>query len=131
MIAKEKFTKIIYMLLAICIIVLFLLIFDTSCTALKTNDIDYVDYINKTFVTKDMNSSIKFVDTGKILITKDKKATFYIVLESDKDVVIISDTEQDFAIKFMDENTIYCEKTKQYMYLATTKEKNEIQDIFR
>ena len=47
MIAKEKFTKIIYMLLAICIIVLFLLIFDTSCTALKTNDIDYVDYINK------------------------------------------------------------------------------------
>ena len=131
MIAKEKFTKIIYMLLAICIIVLFLLIFDTSCTALKTNDIDYVDYINKTFVTKDMNSSIKFVDTGKILITKDKKATFYVVLESDKDVVIISDTEQDFAIKFMDENTIYCEKTKQYMYLATTKEKNEIQDIFR
>lgn len=131
MIAKEKFTKIMYILLAVCIVVLFLLIFDTSCTALKTNDIDYVDYINKTFVTKDMNSSIKFVDTGKILITNDKKATFYVVLESDKDVVIISDTEQDFAIKFVDESTIYCEKTKKYMYLATTKEKNEIQDIFR
>lgn len=131
MIAKEKFTKIMYILLAVCIVVLFLLIFDTSCTALKTNDINYLDYLNKTFVAKDMNSSIKFVDTGKILITKDKKATFYVVLESDKDVVVISDTEQDFAIKFMDENTIYCEKTKQYMYLATTKEKNEIQDIFR
>ncbi|HRF36315.1 MAG TPA: hypothetical protein PLZ09_03360 [Clostridia bacterium] len=131
MIAKEKFTKIMYILLAVCIVVLFLLIFDTSCTALKANDIDYVDYINKTFVTKDMNSSIKFVDTGKILITNDKKATFYVVLESDKDVVIISDTEQDFAIKFVDESTIYCEKTKKYMYLATTKEKNEIQDIFR
>lgn len=131
MIAKEKFTKIMYILLAVCIVVLFLLIFDTSCTALKTNDINYLDYLNKTFVANDMNSSIKFVDTGKILITKDKKATFYVVLESDKDVVIISDTEQDFAIKFVDENTIYCEKTKQYMYLATTKEKNEIQDIFR
>ncbi len=130
MIAKEKFTKIMYIVLALCVIVLFLLIFDTSCTALKTNDINYLDYLNKTFVAKD-NSSIKFVDNGKILITKDKKATFYVVLESDKDVVIISDTEQDFAIKFMDENTIYCEKTKQYMYLATTKEKNEIQDIFR
>lgn len=131
MIAKEKFTKIMYILLAVCIIVLFLLIFDTSCTALKTNDINYLDYLNKTFVAKDMNSSIKFVDTGKILITKYKKATFYVVLESDKDVVVISDTEQDFAIKFVDEGTIYCEKTKQYMYLATTKEKNEIQDIFR
>lgn len=130
MIAKEKFTKIMYILLAVCIVVLFLLIFDTSYTALKTNDINYLDYLNKTFVAKD-NSSIKFVDNGKILITKDKKATFYVVLESDKDVVVISDTEQDFAIKFVDENTIYCEKTKQYMYLATTKEKNEIQDIFR
>ncbi len=131
MIAKEKFTKIMYILLAVCIVVLFLLIFDTSCTALKTNDINYLDYLNKTFVAKDMNSSIKFVENGKILITKDKKSTFYVVLEFDKDVVIISDTEQDFAIKFVDESTIYCEKTKQYMYLATTKEKNEIQDIFR
>ena len=42
-----------------------------------------LDYLNKTFVAKD-NSSIKFVDNGKILITKDKKATFYVVLESDK-----------------------------------------------
>lgn len=126
MIAKEKFTKIIYMLLAICIIVLFLLIFDTSCTALKTNDINYLDYLNKIFVAKDMNSSIKFVDTGKILITKDKKATFYVVLESDKDVVIISDTEQDFYIKFVDENTIFCEKTQQYMYLSEDKERGMV-----
>lgn len=123
MIAKEKFTKIMYIVLALCVIVLFLLIFDTSCTALKTNDINYEDYINKTFATQNTDTTLKFVGNEKLEISNERKRTIYVVVEVTKSAVKVSDSQQDFYIKFIDENTIFCEKTQRYMYLSEHKER--------
>lgn len=119
MIAKEKSKSVAKAIGIILLILLIVFIIDTAVVALRTNeDIVLDNYINKTFVSQDLDNQIKIISKDKVLITINKKATYYNVIESEQNILLISDTEQDFAIKLIDENTIFCEKTKKFLYLV-------------
>ena len=118
MIFKEKSKSISKAIGVILLIILVVFVIDTAVIALKTDENIVLDnYISKTFVSKDLSNQIKIISKDKVLITIQKKATYYSVIESEQNVLLIKDTEKDFAIKFLDENTIFCEKTKQILYL--------------
>lgn len=93
------------------------------CDTFETKEIDYTNYINRTFVTQNTDTTLKFVGNEKLEISNERKRTIYVVVEVTKSAVKVSDSQQDFYIKFIDENTIFCEKTQRYMYLSEDKER--------
>lgn len=118
MIVKEKSKSLIKAIGIILLIILVIFVIDTAVIALRSNeDIVLDNYISKTFVSKDLNNQIKIVSRDKVLIIIHKKTTYYNVLDLEQNVLLIKDTEEDFAIKFLDKNTIFCEKTCQILYL--------------
>ena len=118
MVTKEKSISLAKAIGVILLIILVVFVIDTAVISLKTDENIVLDnYISKTFVSKDLSNQIKIISKDKVLITIQKKATYYNVIESEQNVMLIKDTEKDFAIKFLDENTIFCEKTKQILYL--------------
>lgn len=94
-----------------------------SCSTFETKEIDYTNYINRTFVTQNTDTTLKFVGNEKLEISNERKRTIYVIVEETKGAVKVSDSQQDFYIKFIDENTIFCEKTQQYMYISEHKER--------
>ena len=94
-----------------------------SCNTFEAKEIDYTNYINRTFATQNTDTTLKFVGNEKLEISNERKRTIYVVVEVTKSAVKVSDSQQDFYIKFIDENTIFCEKTQQYMYLSENKER--------
>lgn len=94
-----------------------------SCNTFEAKEIDYTNYINRTFATQNTDTTLKFVGNEKLEISNERKRTIYVIVEETKGAVKVSDSQQDFYIKFVDENTIFCEKTQQYMYLSEHKER--------
>lgn len=94
-----------------------------SCNTFEAKEIDYTNYINRTFATQNTDTTLKFVGNEKLEISNERKRTIYVIVEETKGAVKVSDSQQDFYIKFIDENTIFCEKTQQYMYLSEHKER--------
>ncbi len=94
-----------------------------SCNTFEAKEIDYTNYINRTFATQNTDTTLKFVGNEKLEISNERKRTIYVIVGETKGAVKVSDSQQDFYIKFVDENTIFCEKTQQYMYLSEHKER--------
>lgn len=118
MVTKERFKSLGKKIGVILLIILVAFIIDTAVIALKTDENIVLDnYITKTFVSKDLSNQIKIISKDKVLIAIHKKATYYSVIESEQNILLIKDTEKDFSIKFINKNTIFCEKTRQFLYL--------------
>ncbi len=118
MVTKEKSISLAKAIGVILLIILVVFIIDTAVISLKTDENIVLDnYYSKTFVSKDLSNQIKIISKDKVLIIESKKATYYDVSECEHNIMLIKDNEKDFAIKFLDENTIFCEKTKQFLYL--------------
>ncbi len=97
-----------------------------SCNTFEAKEIDYTNYINRTFATQNTDTTLKFVGNEKLEILNERKRTIYVIVEETKGAVKVSDSQQDFYIKFIDENTIFCEKTQRYMYLSEDKERGMV-----
>lgn len=119
MVVQEKAQKVSKAVLIIMLIILLVFIIDTSVVALSTkSDINVDNYIGKTFVSKDLEMTITIASSQSINIRQNKRIGTREIMETEHDILLIHDIEGDFAIKFINEKTIYCEKTKQYLYLV-------------
>ena len=101
MIFKEKSKSISKAIGVILLIILVVFVIDTAVIALKTDENIVLDnYISKTFVSKDLNNQIKIISKDKVLFIINKKASYYQISEFEQNILLIKDTEKDFAIKF-------------------------------
>lgn len=127
MVIKEKLKKALKITGIVLLIIFFVFIISTSVMALNSpKDINFDTFINQVYVSEDLEQTIKFTDKNSMIFTAGKKVHIYKITDIEKDIILINAPEQDFAIKLIDNSKIYCEKTKQFMYLGVAKEgKNE------
>ncbi len=119
MVLKENLIKIGKVLLIVIYAVFIIFIIHTSVTALSTNkDINIDNYIGKSFVSQDLETTITIASSQSINIRQNKRIGSREIIKTEHDIILIHDIDDDFAIKFVNENTIFCEKTKEYLYLA-------------
>lgn len=118
MIVKENIQKIGKVMLMLLLAILVIFIIATSNTALSTQkEINVDNYIGKTFISRDLDTKITFASNDEIRIVYNNLISFQEIIEKEHDVLLIHDIEGDFAIKFIDEYTLYCEKSRDYLYL--------------
>lgn len=125
MVLKDKAIKGIKALAVVLLIVLIVFIVDTTIIAFNVPEYDFESMQNQSYVSKNMKSTLKFVSDKQIMLQTNNKQQYFEISKIEQNILLIHNSvdEEDFAIKIFSNERIYCEKTKEYMYLATNEVK--------
>ena len=124
MVLKEKAIKGIKALAVVLAIVFIVFIIDTTIIAFNVPDYEFEAMQNQTYVSKNMKSTLKFVSDKQIMLVHDNKTQYFDISKFEQNILIIhNEAEGDYAIKIFSNEKIYCELTKEYMFLATNEVK--------
>lgn len=124
MVLKEKTIKGIKAIAIVLAIVLVVFIVDTTIIAFSVPDYDFEAMLEQTYVSKSMKSTLKFVSDKQIMLVHDNKPQYFEIVKLEQNIMLTkSETEEEYIIKIFSNEKIYCEKTKEYMFLATNEVK--------
>ena len=68
-----------------------------SCNTFEAKEIDYTNYINRTFATQNTDTTLKFVGNEKLEISNERKRTIYVIVGETKGAVKVSDSQQEIG----------------------------------